>query len=50
MTPVAWWSYPAWALTEVLEGALLATYGVQEALAGRARDRPPPGVCCRSLP
>ena len=26
MTPVLWWAYPAWALTAVLEGVLLATY------------------------
>jgi hypothetical protein len=32
MTPVTWWSYPAWALTAVLEGVLLATY----VRAGRA--------------
>lgn len=26
MTPVLWWNYPAWAVTSVLEGLLLATY------------------------
>ena len=32
MTLVTWWSYPAWALTAVLEGVLAATY----VRAGRA--------------
>lgn len=35
MTPVLWWNYPAWALTAVLEGFLLATY-VRAGSAGRA--------------
>ena len=26
MTPVTWWDYPAWAVTAMLEGILLATY------------------------
>ncbi len=26
MTPVQWWNYPAWALTAVLEGFLVASY------------------------
>jgi hypothetical protein len=40
MTPVTWWSHPAWALTAVFEGALLATYvragGARRASTGHA--------------
>ena len=40
MTPVTWWSYPAWALTAVLEGVLVATYvragGTSRASTGQA--------------
>lgn len=40
MTPVTWWAYPAWALTAVLEGLLLATYvrmgGTRGASTGQA--------------
>lgn len=38
MTPVTWWSYPAWAVTAALEGALLATY-VRTGAAARASTR-----------
>lgn len=40
MTPVTWWSYPAWVPTAVLEGVLLATYvrvgSVSRASTGQA--------------
>ena len=39
MTPVLWWNYPAWALSSVMTGALVATYVRQPAaMAGSTQS------------
>ncbi|WP_198359507.1 hypothetical protein [Streptomyces fildesensis] len=50
MTPVLWWNYPAWLLSSMLEGLLVATYvRVGEPAEAEASAAPPPPRTARAL-